>query len=79
MDTPLYRNYIDGQWTDSGAHFENRNPANTGELAGLFVKGGASDIAAAATAAARALPAWAGMNAPARGALLFKAAEILDR
>src|SRR5580698_7322927 len=79
MDTPAFPNYIDGRWTDSGAQFENRNPANTGELVGLFTKGSAEDIAAAAGAAANALPAWARMNAPARGALLFKAAEILDR
>ena len=38
-----------------------------------------ADIAEAAGAAARALPAWAATNAPARGAILFKAADILDR
>jgi hypothetical protein len=32
MDTPVFPNYIDGQWTDSGSHFENRNPANTDQL-----------------------------------------------
>ena len=78
-DTPIFLNYIDGQWIDSAAHFEDRNPANTDEIVGLFVKGAASDIADAAAAAARALPGWANLNAPARGAILFKAAEILDR
>jgi acyl-CoA reductase-like NAD-dependent aldehyde dehydrogenase len=78
MDTPVFPNYIDGQWADSGSHFENRNPANTDEIVGLFAKGSAGDIADAAAAAARALPAWANLNAPARGAILFKAAEILD-
>jgi alpha-ketoglutaric semialdehyde dehydrogenase len=48
-------------------------------VVGLFAQGSPSDIAAAATAASQAFPAWAGMNAPARGAILFKAAEILDR
>ena len=32
MDTPVFPNYIDGRWTGSGAQFENRNPANTGEI-----------------------------------------------
>jgi aldehyde dehydrogenase (NAD+) len=79
MNTPAFPNYIDGRWTDSGAQFENRNPANTGELVGLFTKGSPRDIDDAAGAAANALPAWTRMNAPARGAFLFKAADILDR
>jgi len=79
MDTPAFSNYIDGRWTDSGAQFENRNPADTGEVVGLFSKGSAADIEEAAGAASKALPAWAGLNAPARGAFLFKAADILDR
>jgi aldehyde dehydrogenase (NAD+) len=59
--------------------FEDRNPANVDEVIGCFVKGGSGDIKAAAKAAADALPGWAGMNAPARGAILFKTAEILER
>jgi alpha-ketoglutaric semialdehyde dehydrogenase len=78
MDTPVFPNYIDGQWTDGGAHFENRNPADTSHVVGLFVKGTASHVETAADAAARALPAWMNLNAPARGAILFKAAEILE-
>ena len=71
-------NYIDGAWI-SGPTFENRNPANTDEVVGLFVKGTAADISAAADAAAHALPGWAGLPAPARGNYLFKVAEILER
>jgi aldehyde dehydrogenase (NAD+) len=73
----LFSNYINGAWV-SGPTFENRNPANTDELVGEFVAGTPADAEAAAEAAARALPGWAGMAAPARGAFLFKAAEILD-
>jgi len=73
-----FRNYIDGEWV-SGPTSENRNPANTDEVVGLFVKGSASDIQSAAGAAAKALPQWSGLPAPARGNLLFKVAEILDR
>lgn len=79
MDTPVFPNYIGGQWTGAGSLFENRNPARTAEIVGLFAKGTARDIADAAAAAAGALPGWANLNAPARGAILFKAAEILDR
>jgi alpha-ketoglutaric semialdehyde dehydrogenase len=78
MDTPIFPNFIDGQWTDGGSHFEDRNPADTDQVVGLFVKGSAGDIQAAAAAAAAALPAWSNLNAPARGAILFKAAEILE-
>ena len=75
----VFANYIDGEWvTGSGATFENRNPANTDELVGEFVNGTPADAEAAAEAAARALPGWAALPAPARGAFLFKAAELLD-
>jgi aldehyde dehydrogenase (NAD+) len=77
MDIPIFPNYIDGQWTDAGSHFENRNPA-TGEVVARFPKGSAADITAAADAAARAFPGWSTLNAPARGAILFKTAEILE-
>ncbi len=73
-----FRNYINGEWV-GGDTFENRNPANTDEVVGLFVKGRKQDVAAAADAAEAALPGWSSMPAPARGNLLFKVAEILDR
>ena len=77
--TPTFANFIGGEWVEHGSTFENRNPANHDEVVGLFVSGTAADITDAAEAAGRALPAWAATNAPARGAILFKAAEILDR
>jgi len=75
----LFSNYIDGEWISSGQTFENRNPANTDELVGHFAKGTAQDIASAAAAAGAALPAWSAMSGPARGNILFKAADILDK
>jgi aldehyde dehydrogenase (NAD+) len=74
-----FANYIDGQWVTGASTFENRNPANTDELVGNFAKGSAKDVDAAASAAAAALPGWAGAAGPARGAILYKAADILDR
>ena len=54
----MFGNYINGEWIASGATFENRNPANTDEVVGTFVKGTAADIDAAAAAAAAAFPGW---------------------
>src|ERR1041384_8817143 len=77
--TQTFGNYINGEWRSGGQTFETRNPANTDEVVGLFVKGSAQDVADAAEAAAAALPAWSATNGPARGNLLYKTAEILDR
>jgi aldehyde dehydrogenase (NAD+) len=79
MSTPLFPNYINGEWVPGSSTFENRNPANTDEIVGLFSKGSAADVDAAAAAAAAAFPGWAGMPAPARGNILYKAAEILEK
>src|SRR5690242_21815091 len=73
-----YSNYINGEWVPATRTFENRNPANTDEVVGLFARGAAQDITNAAEAAKCAFPAWSAMSAPARGNILFKAAEILD-
>lgn len=79
MSTPVFANYIAGEWVDAGERIENRNPANVGELVGLHPRARAGDIARAAEAAAEALPKWAALPAPARGAILFKAAEVLEK
>src|SRR5437899_1165107 len=77
--TPTFSNYINGEWIESGHTFEKRHPANTDDLVALFSKGSSQDIVKAADAAAAAFPAWSSLNAPARGAILFKTAELLDR
>jgi aldehyde dehydrogenase (NAD+) len=76
---PHFANYINGEWVSSPKTFENRNPANTNEIVGTFGKGTAADVIAAADAAQAAFPGWAGMPAPARGNILFKAADILEK
>jgi NAD-dependent aldehyde dehydrogenases len=55
MPTETFKNYINGEWV-AGPTFENRNPANTDEVVGLFVKGSSADVEAAAEAAAAAFP-----------------------
>ena len=74
-----FANYINGEWVSSKETFENRNPANTDELVGQFAKGRAADVTPAAEAAHKALPEWSNLNAPARGAYLFRVAEILEK
>ena len=77
--TQIYSNYINGAWATGPALFDNRNPADTDELVGQFVKGTAKDIDDAAASAAAALPAWSTTSGPARGNFLYRAADILDR
>jgi aldehyde dehydrogenase (NAD+) len=74
----VFANYINGEWVKRPERFENRNPADTGDVVGVFVKGFPADIHDAAEAAAEALPAWSAMSGPARGNILYRAAEILD-
>jgi aldehyde dehydrogenase (NAD+) len=76
---PQFANYINGEWVTGSKTFESRNPANTDEVVAIFSKASAADADKAAKAAADALPGWASMPAPARGAILFKAADILEK
>ena len=75
-----FRNFIGGQWVGarSGATFENRNPADTDELIGLFAKSDRDDTREAIASAAAAQPAWATMPAPKRGEVLYRAANLLE-
>src|SRR5260370_42517105 len=75
----MFGNYVNGEWITTGATFEDRNPANTGEVVGTFVKGTAADIDAAAAAATAAFPGWCSTSGPARGNILFKPADLLDQ
>ena len=77
--TQNFPNYINGEWVSGEKSFDNRNPANTEELVGTFTKAGPRDMHDAAAAAAAALPAWSRMSGPARGNILYKTADILDR
>jgi aldehyde dehydrogenase (NAD+) len=75
----IFADYIHGEWVKRPAVFEDRNPANTDEVVGNFVKGAAEDVDDAAAAAAAALPGWSGMSGPARGNILYRAADLLDQ
>src|SRR5580765_2797927 len=74
-----YYNLIDGEWVPavSGDLFENRNPANTDDLIGVFQKSSAADAQRAIEAARRAYAAWRLVPAPKRAEVLFRAAQLL--
>jgi len=74
-----FPNYIAGEWVDSDQTFENRNPANQDDLVGLFSKGTAADVLRAADAAQEAFSSWSKLPAPARGGMLYKVADILEK
>ena len=74
----LFRNYVGGEWLESNRTLENRNPADTSDLVGVFCKASAKDVALAAEAAESAFLGWASTPPPARGALLHRVAEVLE-
>src|SRR5580658_7294326 len=75
----LFKNYINGEWVEarSGKAIENRNPANTDELIGMFPASGEKDIELAVEAAKEAFKTWRLVPAPKRAEILYRAAEIL--
>lgn len=75
-----YNNFIDGVWVpaSSGDTFENRNPADTRDLIGLFPRSTRRDVEAAIAAAVRAYDRWRLVPAPKRAEILFRAAQILS-
>src|ERR1700675_2960419 len=75
----MFKNFINGEWVDSrsGKSYENRNPANTEELIGMFVSSTDEDVNAAVDAAKEAYKTWRLVPAPKRAEILFRAAELL--
>src|SRR5436853_731448 len=77
--TRVFKNYIDGEWVESstGETFENRNPADTRDLVGIFQKSAREDVHTAVESAKRAFQKWRLVPAPRRAEIVFRAAEIL--
>ena len=75
----VFKNFINGEWVESrsGKAYENRNPANTDELIGMFVSSTSEDVDAAVAAAQAAYKSWRLLPAPKRAEILFRAAELL--
>src|SRR6059058_2801801 len=77
--TTTYFNLIDGAWvsSSSGDAFENRNPANTDDVVGVFQRSTAADVADAIDAARLAYGGWRLVPAPKRAEILFRAAQLI--
>jgi acyl-CoA reductase-like NAD-dependent aldehyde dehydrogenase len=77
--TKVYKNFIDGEWVEAstGETFEDRNPADTREVVGIFQKSAKADVDAAVEAAKRAFSKWRLVPAPRRAEIVYQAAEML--
>ncbi|WP_028810989.1 aldehyde dehydrogenase family protein [Streptomyces flavidovirens] len=73
------RLFIGGEWTDpDGGHYEVIDPA-TEEVVGLAPEASREQVYAAASAARDAFPAWARTAPEERGAILDRAADLIQR
>ncbi len=77
--TRVYKNFIDGEWVEAstGQTFENRNPADTRDVVGIFQRSGKADVDAAIAAAKQAFAKWRLVPAPRRAEIIYRAAEML--
>jgi alpha-ketoglutaric semialdehyde dehydrogenase len=75
----VYKNFIDGEWVEAstGQTFENRNPADTRDVIGIFQRSGKADVDAAIGAAKKAFAKWRLIPAPRRAEIIYRAAEML--
>ena len=75
------QNYINGKWQDSisGQTYPITNPAKNFQIVGEFQSSLPQDAENAIAAASGAFKDWANMPAPQRGAILYKALDIMDR
>jgi phenylacetaldehyde dehydrogenase len=80
LATPAHRLWIGGAWQDAGGGtFPTQDPA-TGAVIGHVARAGADEAEAAVAAARTALtrPDWAEMSPAARGALLWRIADLIE-
>src|SRR6202011_1625425 len=77
--TKVYKNFIDGEWVESstGQTFENRNPADTGDVVGIFQKSAKADVTASIMAPRQAFAKWRLVPPPRRAEIIYRAAEML--
>jgi acyl-CoA reductase-like NAD-dependent aldehyde dehydrogenase len=75
----IHKNFIKGEWVEArqGRTFENRNPANSAELIGIFPSSTHEDVNNAVEAAKAAFARWRLFPAPRRGEILYRAAQTL--
>ena len=78
-EVTTYKNFIGGQWVESrsGRTYTITNPAHKDTVLGAFQTSVAEDATRAIDAAHKASAAWAATPAPQRGAILYRAFEIM--
>ena len=75
-----YGNFIEGEWQDAGANaVPISNPARKDQTLGYFADSSVDDVNRAIESAHRAWKLWREVPGPERGAILFRAADILER
>jgi len=74
-----YRNYINGEWREKGSlgTFENINPADHGDIVGIFPRSGKPEAEAAIAAAKAAYWEWSHMPAVKRADIVKHAGDLL--
>jgi acyl-CoA reductase-like NAD-dependent aldehyde dehydrogenase len=73
-------NFIGGEWLASagGRTYEKRNPFRTADVVAEFPASEASDVDAAVDAATQTRRKWAELSPQQRGAILFRAADVVQ-
>ena len=68
----IHKNFINGEWVEGrqGRTFEDRNPANSDELVGIFPSSTQEDVNDAVDAAKAAFRKWRLVPAPRRAEIL---------
>src|SRR3989449_2455560 len=79
--TENFTNFIAGAWVAprTGAYFENRNPADAGDVIGCFPRSGPEDVARAIESAQRGFARWSQTPAPVRGEVLHRVGDLLTQ
>ena len=74
-----FKNFIAGAWVapSTGEYYENRNPADLGDLIGQFPSSDRSDVNRAVASARRGYRTWSRMPAPARGDVLRRVGDLM--
>lgn len=74
-----FKDFIGGEWVapTTGEYFENRNPADTSDLIGLWPRSGREDVERAVRSARRGFEAWRKVPAPHRGDVLRRVGDLL--
>lgn len=74
-----FQNFIAGKWQApaGGEYFENRNPANWGDVIGKFPLSTAKDVDDAVKSAKKGFEIWRATPAPARGDVLRSVGDLM--